>query len=440
MEEALSYRLFIEKLLAEMSGKFINIKSDEVDRELKLSLKTVGELLDFDRTYIILFSDKSDKFIKTLEWCKESIEPYIEKNTSDFSIKDFKWVYRKMKKGECIFVSNMSTLPSEAEFEKRFWSKKKVKSLLAFPMISGNKLMGFIGFSSIKRERNWKEEDLTFIRLTGELFTHVLERKRMEDELRNSEEKLKNYSDKLEDMVKDRTKELEEAREKLIRQEKLAVIGKMAGSVGHELRNPLGVISNAAYFLKLVLSSSEDTVKDYLNIISEEVKKSDKIISDLLDFSRIKSIDKVEIPLWEIFSDVLRKYAVTENIKVINRISKELPCIYADPAHMVQIFGNLIINACQSMPHGGELIIDGEGANNSINISIVDTGCGISEENMNKIFEPLFTTKSRGIGLGLCVCKNLLEANGGKIDVKSIEHKGSIFTVTLPVKTDKAGE
>jgi signal transduction histidine kinase len=168
------------------------------------------------------------------------------------------------------------------------------------------------------------------------------------------------------------------------------------------------------------------------------VKKSDKIISDLLDFARIKSIDKSEVSLWEIFPEILKKYPVTK--KVINRISKELPCIYADPGHIVQIFGNLIINACQAMPQGGELIIDGEVFNNFVNISIGDTGCGISEENMNKIFEPLFTTKPNGIGLGLCVCKNLLEANGGNINVKSIEHKGTTFTVTLPVRLEEYNE
>jgi len=434
LEEALSYRFVIEKLLAEMAGKFVAIKSDGIHRELRYSLKVIGELLDVDRTYIVLFSNKSGKIIKTLEWCKETIEPYLEKDSSLFSIKNFKWVHEKMQKGEYIFVSALSDLPGEADFEKKFWTEKKVKSLLAFPMISGNKLIGFLGFLSIKKERKWKEEDVNFTRLAGELFTHVLERKRMEDELRYNEEILKDYSEKQEDMVKERTKELEETREKLIRQEKLAILGKMAGSVGHELRNPLGVISNAVYFLKLVLSSSENTVKDYLNIISEEVKKSDKIISDLLDFARIKSIDKVNISLPELFSDILETYTITDNIKVINRISGELPYIYADRNHVVQISGNLIINACQAMPQGGELFIEAEVIKNSISISIGDTGCGISEDNITKIFEPLFTTKPRGIGLGLCICKNLLSANGGNIEVKSAEYKGTVFTVTLPVK------
>ena len=440
LEDALSYRFVVEKLLAEMAGKFVAIKSDDIHRELRNSLKVIGELLDVDRTYIVLFSDKSGKIIKTLEWCKETIEPYLEKYASLFSIKNFKWFHEKMQKGEYIFVSALSDLPGEADFEKKFWSEKKVKSLIAFPMISGDKTIGFLGFSSIKKERKWKEEDVNFTRLAGELFTHVLERKRMEDELRYNEEILKDYSEKLEEMVKERTKELEETREKLIRQEKLAVIGKMAGSVGHELRNPLGVISNAVYFLKLVLSSSENTVKDYLNIISEEVRKSDKIISDLLDFARIKSIDKVNISLQEIFSDIPGKYGIKENIKIINRLNEKLPCIYADRNHIIQIFGNLIINACQAMPRGGELIIEAEVVRNTIHISIGDTGCGISEENMNKIFEPLFTTKSRGIGLGLCVCKNLTEANGGKIEVKSTEHKGSIFTVIFPVAPDEKRE
>ncbi|MEQ8188051.1 MAG: PAS domain S-box protein, partial [Candidatus Eremiobacterota bacterium] len=434
MEEALSYRFLVEKILADIAGRFINVKSSDVDMELKVSLKTIGEFLNFDRTYIILFSPETGDFIKAIEWIEKSIDSYIEKDLFLLSIKDFKWVYSKLKKGECILVPKLSDLPAEAEYEKKFWSGKQIKSLIAVPMISGEKLSGFLGFSSIKKERNWKHDDLNFIRLLGEFFTNVLERKRMEEKLRKNEEKLKKYSELLKEMVKNRTKELEDAQEKLVRQEKLAVLGKLAGSVGHELRNPLGVISNAVYYLQMAYSSADEKLKDYLSIISEEVKKSDKIISDLLDFSRIKSIDKVNISLNEVFSELFRVYPVPENIQVINRISTELPCIYGDRNHIIQILGNLIINAFQAMPAGGVLTMDGEVSLCGVRVSVSDTGCGIPKDNINKIFEPLFTTKPRGIGLGLCVCKNLLDANRGKIEVESVENKGAVFTVTLPVK------
>jgi len=258
----------------------------------------------------------------------------------------------------------------------------------------------------------------------------MAERKRVEDALRESEKK---YLSQLEETVRERTKELKDAHEKLIRQEKLAVLGQLAGSMGHELRNPLAVMNNAVYYLKMVLGESEDNVKEYLDIISSEVHKSEKIISDLLNFSRTDSVPMKEyIKLSLLISWILNKQMFPEKIKVINRISSEDLSVFADPAHIEEVLENLIRNAYQSMPDGGELIIDGKNTKDIVEISFIDTGCGISEENMNKIFEPLFTTKPRGIGLGLVVTKNFIEINGGKIDVKSIENKGTTVTVTLP--------
>ncbi|MEQ8221294.1 MAG: ATP-binding protein [Candidatus Eremiobacterota bacterium] len=260
----------------------------------------------------------------------------------------------------------------------------------------------------------------------------MVERKRMEDALRKSEKK---YLSQLEETVRERTKELNDAQEKLIGQEKLAVLGHLSGSVGHELLNPLGVINNAVYYLKMVLEESGDNVKEYLDIIASEVYKSKKIISDLLNFSRTNTVAmKKHVRLLLLILEILNRQNVSDKIKIINGISSEDFSVFADPDHMEQILENLIRNACQSMPGGGELIINGKNTKDYVEISITDTGCGIPEEHMRKIFEPLFTTRSRGIGLGLAVTKKFIEVNGGHIDVKSVENKGTSVTVTFPVE------
>ncbi len=230
------------------------------------------------------------------------------------------------------------------------------------------------------------------------------------------------------------SKELKGAQEELVRKEKLSILGQLAGGVGHELRNPLGVISNAVYYLKTLLPDADKTTIEYLDMISSEVHNSERIVSDLLDFSRIKPSAKKVTAVSELVTQVLDRHAPPEKIKVTTEMAPKLPSVFVDNRQMGQVFDNLVLNAYQAMLEGGEVSIKTKAVKDKVYISITDTGCGIPKENMKKLFEPLFTAKARGIGLGLSVSKNLLEANGGKIKVKSEEGKGSTFTVILPRK------
>ena len=229
-------------------------------------------------------------------------------------------------------------------------------------------------------------------------------------------------------------KELRDTQEELNNKEKLAVLGELSGGVGHELRNPLGVISNSVYYLKSVLPDADEKVKEYLEIISSEVHSADKIISDLLDFSRIKPTMAERVDVSEMITKILEKQPAPEGIVVSAKVDPDVLQIFVDPLQIQLVLANLVTNAFQAMPKGGKLTIRAHAKNGRVHLSIADTGIGIPKENMDKIFEPLFTTKARGIGLGLVTSKRLVEANGGSIEVKSKEGHGSIFTVILPTK------
>ena len=270
-----------------------------------------------------------------------------------------------------------------------------------------------------------------------------------------AQQALQEYSERLEEMVEQRTQELRDAQEQLIRKEKLAVLGQLAGGVGHELRNPLGVISNAIYFLQMTLAETDETTREYLDLISSEVHDADTIVADLLDFSRTRLADREEIAASDLISQVLKKRPPPENVEVTTEISPDLPPVFVDHRQIGQVLGNLVTNAYQAMADGGRLMISvsedqGLGRHGDtvtgrpgddlpvtpcpcLRVSISDTGCGIPPESLEKIFEPLFTTKAKGIGLGLAVSKNLVEGNGGSIEVESEMGKGSTFTVGLPL-------
>jgi len=202
--------------------------------------------------------------------------------------------------------------------------------------------------------------------------------------------------------------------------------------VGHELRNPLAVIANAVYFLQMTLLDADEATRDYLNIISSEAHNAAKIVSDLLDLSRTRPTVREKIAVSDLIARAMERQPSPEGVKVTTKLASGLPPVLVDPGQIAQVLVNLVSNAYQAMTEGGELTIGAREEGGQVHLSITDTGAGISQENIQKIFEPLFTTKARGIGLGLAVSRSLVQANGGSIEVESEGGKGSTFTVILP--------
>ena len=225
---------------------------------------------------------------------------------------------------------------------------------------------------------------------------------------------------------------LQETREELVRKEKLALLGQVAGSVGHELRNPLGVMSNAVYFLQTVLPDADETTREYLNIILDEISRSEHIVEELLDAVRTRPPNLEAVGLTELVEQTLGKCNLPPSVALRLDIPETLPRLHVDAMQIQQVLCNLVSNGVEAMPEGGILEIGAAENNGAVTVSVRDTGSGIAPEVMAKLFQPLFTTKARGIGLGLVVVKNLIEANSGTIDVQSEVGRGTTFSITLP--------
>ena len=235
-------------------------------------------------------------------------------------------------------------------------------------------------------------------------------------------------------------KESEEAlrklQEELVHKEKLAVLGQVAGSVGHELRNPLGVMSNAVFFLQTVLSDADETTREYLDIIKSEITASEHIVSDLLDAVRTKLPHPETVGVAQLIEQSLGKCTIPPSVEVRLDIPESLPPLRVDAIQIRQVFRNLISNGVEAMPEGGTLEIRAlvKEAEKYVTISVRDTGIGMTPKQLDKLFQPLFTTKARGIGLGLVVVKNLTLVNGGTVEVESEPGKGATITVILPAQ------
>jgi PAS domain S-box-containing protein len=220
--------------------------------------------------------------------------------------------------------------------------------------------------------------------------------------------------------------------ERLHLSERFNLLGKLASSVAHELRNPLGVINNAIYFLSNRLKEVTDPkVVKHLKIMENNINSANQIISDLLDLSRDKICDLQLVDLNLLLENVFNSISVPENIKLITKFDK-IPKIMLDPGAIKRVFLNLIYNAFAAMPQGGKLVIATSISGDILEISFKDSGVGISEENMKKLFTPLFTTKAKGLGLGLTLSNQIIEKHKGNITVKSKVGEGALFIVRLP--------
>jgi len=261
----------------------------------------------------------------------------------------------------------------------------------------------------------------------------ITERKQMQ-------KKLEEYSQHLEALVEQRTRQLKEAQEKLIKSERLAAIGEVAAMVGHDLRNPLTGIKGATYYLKTKLySKMDEKTREMLELIEADIEYANKIITDLLEYSREVHLELTETNPKTIITETLHLIKVPENIQIINRTRRE-PKIRIDIEKMARVFHNLVINAIDAMPNGGKLTITSRKTKDTVKFIFKDTGIGMTKETMEKIFTPFFTTKAKGMGLGLPICKHIVEAHGGKITVESAVSESATFTLTLPIKSETKEE
>jgi PAS domain S-box-containing protein len=250
-------------------------------------------------------------------------------------------------------------------------------------------------------------------------------------ELKQLQNRLQEHVENLEKLVEERTKQLKDS-------ERLAAIGQTAGMVGHDIRNPLQAISGDLYLIREELRSmpKSEAMEESVEAIEENTAYINKIVSDLQDYTRPLTPNIVEINIKDLIKSTLIVVNIPENIKTEVTIQENLS-LKVDPTYLRRALTNLTTNAVQAMPNGGKLTIKVLSNKDRTIISVKDTGVGIPEEAKPNLFKPLFTTKSKGQGLGLAVVKRLTEALGGTVTFESQEGKGAKFIIELPLEADK---
>lgn len=323
-------------------------------------------------------------------------------------------------------VMNVDTVPPGADADALRASGVQV--YVVVPMIVRGELIGSVSVG--KESLPFAPEQIAVAQELTALLAIAIQQARLN-------ERVQRHAEELEARVLARTAALEAAQVALVRKERLATLGQLAGGVAHELRTPIGVIKNATYFLTQLAATDDDKVRGYLAMLERAVDTTNRIVDDLLDYARIPSPRREATSLNALVRDHLDRAGIPagipDGIALALTLAADLPDVDVDRHQLDIVLGNLVRNATQAMPAGGQLTIetatDDTGA---ARLTVGDTGVGIAPEHLAQIFEPLFTTKPKGVGLGLAIVKELVEANGGTIAVESAPGAGTRFTLRFP--------
>lgn len=570
MTAQLRRRIEMEALISDMSRQFINISPEETGPAIRQALKEIGTYVDVDRSYVFLFSTGKKTMDNIHEWCREGIGPQIHR-LQDMRVESFPWFMEGMNKLEVVHVPSVGDLPPEAAAEKKEWQCEGIQSLLCVPMTYGGILRGFVGFDSVHDKRHWSGEEIRFLHMVGEIISSTLERRRVSEALRTSEEKyrsifensidgifqstpegrilsanpaiaqilgyaspeemiasvadighqlyvdpkrreefirllkqgpvlnfeaqqyrkdggviytllnarpiydekgkvkylegmmlditerkqaeeaLKDYSERLEEMVKERTHELEAAHEELVNREKLSVLGRLTAMVSHELRNPLGVIRSSAYYLTSRLGNADEKTRKHLDRIEQQVSHCDSIVDELLEYTRGRRSEMLEGALNPWLEGALDQIEIPDQVRLDCMLSPNLPMVHFDQEKMRRVVINLVENALQAViarqeglkkedvPYEPQVKVSTSITDNGVCIDVEDNGIGMDDETARRAFEPLFTSRARGTGLGLAIVQKIVEEHGGSVSLDSEPDRGTKAVVVIPLKSEKNG-
>jgi signal transduction histidine kinase len=227
-------------------------------------------------------------------------------------------------------------------------------------------------------------------------------------------------------------KEIKDRQKILVNDEKTAAIAKFASVVSHELKNPLSSLKNIAYYLIKTAKNDDPKGKRMMELLSQEVDRFDRMISSFSDISHAKRINKTSTDVSELIENTLREYAFEPSIELEKYIE---PGISADidPERMVVVLKNLLKNAVSAVGEKGSIHVSLKKAGTFFELSVTDSGSGIEREILEHVFDPMFTTKTKSLGLGLTVVKETVSEHGGRVNVESDKGKGSTFRIFMPL-------
>lgn len=429
----LETRLKFEELVSEFSAALINVKLNDIKKEINHWLERFAKLLNVDRCTISEYQNDFSKVDLLFSYSNPDVSPEI-KPLHTKPIYTF-GLHKYLSKGEVVkFESPGDSFPEDIKHGMMDLVMAGTKSLLLVPLKTGDMLMGSMSIATLNRERKWSKELIRGLRLVAEIFANALIRDR-------SDYELDKYRKHLEKMVDERTAELKEAQRELVISEKMATLGRLTATVSHELRNPLGTIRSSVFSIQKRMENKDEKVSASLERVERNIKRCDLIIDELLDYSRAPALNPGTVSVDRWLSDLLDELPPPENITVVKELNSGTEVIM-DRERFRRCIVNIMTNAYQSIQEretGWEGCVKVETFvdNDSTVIVISDNGVGFDMKEKGRLFEPLYSTKTYGVGLGVPITMQIIDLHGWKMDIRGEPQAGAWVTITIPAKREQ---
>jgi signal transduction histidine kinase/putative methionine-R-sulfoxide reductase with GAF domain len=398
----------------------------DIDEILRLVLEGVTKNIGFDRARLYLVNEK-----KNVLECRMAVGLDEDK---------IKGVVLSLDKHDSvvarsIFEKKPFVIP-EAQNDPRVNPVMKERfnlhSLVVIPLLVKDRALGAIAADHVEAGRSITKQTLESVMTFAQQAGLAIHNAFMYQEL-------KTFSQQMEEKIQQTTADLRRTEAQLIRSEKLAALGQLAAGIAHEIRNPLTSINILIHSLRDKPSDEERHQED-LRVIEEEIHRINEIVDQFLRFAKPAPPLLQESDVLSLFEETLHllKPQIEKQRISVQKEFPSLPPAVLDREQMKQVILNLLLNALQAMPGGGLLRLSGQVLedNRWIQLSIQDTGVGIPPEDMNKLFDPFFSTKEGGVGLGLSIAHRIIDQHRGKIQMESTPGKGTLFTLWLPISQE----
>ncbi len=415
------------KTISELSAAMVSILSiDEIANKI---ISTITETMFLSSGSLFLLDRDTGNY-------RAYVTTIDELKDRDFTLKfDNQIIFFLNRYKKEIFkedlVAEQKYIMFRGELMKSF---QELRASVLIPLLFKDQLVGILSLGEKKSGLMYTSNDMRLLRTLANQSAIAIENAL-------AYELVENYAKKLEEA----NKELRETQAQLIQAEKMSAIGQLAAGIAHEIRNPLNIIEGARYYLSQMLNGENSTAGEYLDYIKHEIDRTNRLIDNLLRFSRVEPPHFETLDVNNILEHslvLLRKQICDSDIKLVTNFSYEVSNIVGDPNQLWQVFVNILINAIQAMPRGGELQVETGlpyPGSDKVFISFTDTGVGIDEKDLPKIFNPFFTTKNEGTGLGLSISYKIVEEHKGRIMVSSEKGIGSKFVLELPISHNNGG-
>jgi signal transduction histidine kinase len=409
MELSLAERLRFEKLLSSLATAFSHLSVADFDPAIQRGLRQVVDFLGVDRGSLIEFTRDGTA---TRSW---AVEEWVE-------VGEFPWMTARLQRGEVINVSQLEELPDEAAVDRQSYLMHRVKPQVAVPLLVSGIVVGGLIFSTVGAERAKSDELIQQLHLLCGVFANALARKQGELEAQRLRQDLSHIG-------------------------RVSALGELTASLAHELSQPLtAILSNAQTAQRLVAADIVDleSVREILSDIVADDKRAAAVINGLRALIKKGEPEFAPLDLNEIVGEVaglMRSDTIMRNVSMSLDLASDLPNACGDRVQLQQVVLNLVLNGLEAMrePYAGArtlVIRTAQDAAATLRVTVQDSGPGIAEKDLGHIFEPLYTTKTEGLGMGLAIVRTIVNAHGGAVGVENNPEGGASLRFTLPVNRE----